>query len=340
MSRNRDSSKKSARAVKRLEAHNKSPKTVVQNEDLAGDGAHEGRPRGDSSGEKSRSSTRDRSVEAETRRESRSHSRASNRRGHDKSRRRKDSRSRSNERRRHERSRSRNTRSSSRQSEPPAWAREILERQRQNTEELRRLKSGMADKSVVQSSCDASNQGGPALPGFRFEGNKTQYEFNRSVIGHMDRALASNNRDELQREINEGKKALVQRNKHILLAEKYGWDTVKCYTAEPLASDSEDEKKIKRAIKESKALRNEKKASNSRPRVRKPVPSQRQGPSWTNSNPRQVGLYNSATKAADEEIVRCFRCRKPGHIARECRSANARYVIAGAASTSQPLPQS
>ena len=125
MSKNRDSSKKSARAVKRLEAHNKSPKTVVQNEDLAGD---VGQPRGDSSREKSRSLTRDRSAEAETRRGGRSHSRASNRRRHDKSRRRKDSRSRSNERRRHERSRSRNTRSSSRQSEPPAWAKEILER--------------------------------------------------------------------------------------------------------------------------------------------------------------------------------------------------------------------
>ena len=97
--------------------------------------------------------------------------------------------------------------------------------------------------------------------------------------------------------------------------------------------DSEDEKKIKRAIKESKALRNEKKASSSRPRVRKPVPSQRQGPSWTNSNPRQVGLYNSATKAVDEEIVRCFRCRNPGHIA-----GSADQPMQGMLSQEQYLP--
>ena len=103
----------------------------------------------------------------------------------------------------------------------------------------------MADKSVVQSLCDASNQGSPALPEFCFEGNKTQYKINCSVIGHMDCALASNNRDVLQPKINEGKKALVQRNKHILLAEKYGWDTVKCYTAEPLASHSEEMDKLK-----------------------------------------------------------------------------------------------
>lgn len=34
--------------------------------------------------------------------------------------------------------------------------------------------------------------------------------------------------------LNEGKSQLSERNKHILLAEKFGWDAVKCYTAKPL----------------------------------------------------------------------------------------------------------
>lgn len=34
-----------------------------------------------------------------------------------------------------------------------------------------------------------------------------------------------------------------------MLADKYGWDTVASYTAEPLALDSEDEKHIRNAIK-------------------------------------------------------------------------------------------
>lgn len=59
------------------------------------------------------------------------------------------------------------------------------------------------------------------------------------------------------------KDLLVERNKHILLAEKYGWDTVACYTADPLASDSHDEKKIRKAIKESKQLRDEKRRNSS-----------------------------------------------------------------------------
>ena len=36
---------------------------------------------------------------------------------------------------------------------------------------------------------------------------------------------------------------------------------MECYTAEPLASDSGDEKRIKKAIKESKQLREEKRKS-------------------------------------------------------------------------------
>jgi len=44
-----------------------------------------------------------------------------------------------------------------------------------------------------------------------------------------------------------------------LLAKKYGWDTVACYTAEPLTSDSDDKKKIRKTVKERKQLRDEKK---------------------------------------------------------------------------------
>ena len=71
----------------------------------------------------------------------------------------------------------------------------------------------------------------------------------------------------------------LERNKNILLAEKYGWDTVACYIAEPLASHSDDEKKILKAVKESKQLREEKKRSVSskftRPKGVIPRPSER-----------------------------------------------------------------
>ena len=55
--------------------------------------------------------------------------------------------------------------------------------------------------------------------------------------------------------LEEGKKLLLERNKHTMLAEKYGWEAVDCYIQEALACDSDDEKCIKRAVKESKVLK-------------------------------------------------------------------------------------
>ena len=51
------------------------------------------------------------------------------------------------------------------------------------------------------------------------------------------------------KKLTEGKDLLVERNKHILLAEKYGWDTVACYTADPLASDSMTKRRHRRPLR-------------------------------------------------------------------------------------------
>ena len=71
----------------------------------------------------------------------------------------------------------------------------------------------------------------------------------------IENALDMSDDEERRATLNEGKDILVQRNKHIKLAEKYRWETVDCYVEEPLASDSDDDKKMRRAIKESKAIK-------------------------------------------------------------------------------------
>ena len=118
---------------------------------------------------------------------------------------------------------------------------------------------------------------------------------------------------------------LVERNKHILLAEKYGWDTVACYTADPLASDSDHEKNIRKAIKKSKHLREEKKraASSKVPKAKRVIPRvlerriilERSNASYT--TPLVAGKQS---QPHDCRSV-CFRCFKPGHFVRECRAA-------------------
>ena len=72
----------------------------------------------------------------------------------------------------------------------------------------------------------------------------------------------------------EGEQLLIERNKHICIAEKYGWDTVECYTTDPIASDSNDEKKIKKAVKECQLLREEKRKVKLL-KSKRPMPTQR-----------------------------------------------------------------
>ena len=74
----------------------------------------------------------------------------------------------------------------------------------------------------------------------------------------IDRAKNTSDDESRTELLEEGEQLLLEQNKHICLADKYGWDTVECYATEPLASDSGDEKQIKKAIKESKQLREEK----------------------------------------------------------------------------------
>ncbi|CAB4024729.1 Hypothetical predicted protein, partial [Paramuricea clavata] len=68
--------------------------------------------------------------------------------------------------------------------EPPAWAKELFCQQRQNADELKKLKSQITKKS---------NEGSPTAA--KDAGYKKQYDINQSVIQRMDCALASDDLD-------------------------------------------------------------------------------------------------------------------------------------------------
>ena len=62
--------------------------------------------------------------------------------------------------------------------------------------------------------------------------NKIQYELNEKVLDKLD--VAASTSDEKPNDaLEEGKKILKERNKHILLAEKLGWEAVDYYVQEP-----------------------------------------------------------------------------------------------------------
>ena len=219
---------------------------------------------------------------------------------------------------------------SSSPAQPPEWAKQLLEQQQANAAELKRLQNELASSSTKV----AKKQRTPD-PEFRFAGNKKQYELNRDVVKKIDEALESVDAEERSAKLNEGKDLLLERNKHILLAEKYGWDTVACYTAEPLATDSDDEKRIRKAVKESKQLRDEKKRSaTAKQKPKGGVPRQfterRVFVDRPATTPPAAGKFPSSR----EVRATCFRCFRQGHFARDCRSAVASGRPDGSGQTS------
>ena len=120
----------------------------------------------------------------------------------------------------------------------------MLEQQKQYSTELKKIKKDL--EAAKRSKQEKPNE---SEPEFRFKGNKKQYKLNRNVLENIGSAMATSDDEEMNTLLQEGEALLVERNKHICLADKYGWDTVECYTAEPLASDSGDEKRIKKRSK-------------------------------------------------------------------------------------------
>ena len=237
--------------------------------------------------------------------------------------------------------------------EPPQWAKDLLKNQEENVKELKRLQGEIERTRAPAAAVSSKPVARVPEPSFKYVGNKTQYELNDKVAEKIDAALVADDEETRCKALKEGKELLSERNKHILLAEKYGWDAVECYTAEPLAKDADDEKRIKKAVKESKQLRDEK-----RKKALSTTKGKRQYWGTASAPYEQKRSFDKASylsthglSAGKPSVTRntspatCFRCLRPGHLARECRAANAARTVTfngvppGAAVQQQPLPQ-
>ena len=129
----------------------------------------------------------------------------------------------------------------------PEWARFLVQAQQASDERLFML------ESEVKRSSDEYNVIS-LKPEHKF--NKKiygdQYELNVKISAILRKALSSRDELDKQTHINEGIELINKRNKLLVLVDAHGWEVAKAYNADPLADDSADEKKIRKAKKEGK----------------------------------------------------------------------------------------
>ena len=145
---------------------------------------------------------------------------------------------------------------------------------------------------------------------FRKRGNEEQHKHNVKVLHKLEDArkeLQEHKVEEARQRIVEGLDIVKHRQKLIRLADssEAGWRTVDEYVRNPIASDSEDEKKINKA--QGRAERKVKDARRRREKFRettRPYPKTEPQPNSSNT-----GIWRSG---------KCYRCNKRGHWRKDC----------------------
>ncbi|KAK3105585.1 hypothetical protein FSP39_001110 [Pinctada imbricata] len=111
---------------------------------------------------------------------------------------------------------------------------------------------------------------------WRFEGHRKQYNINSEVIEDLEQvswAIDNAKLDYAKETLSSATEKLKKRNKLIKIADtsEGGWETVRQYENNPVASDSDDESKINRA--ESRAVKKRKASKQKKPYQRDNVKS-------------------------------------------------------------------
>lgn len=158
-------------------------------------------------------------------------------------------------------------------------------------------------------------------PDFRSKGNKKRYEVNEEIITTIEGAIENIGRNEIEdatSKLEAGKHILLKQQKLIRLAdrEENGWEFVRHYVSDDLASNSEDEKAIIKARKEALASINKRKAKRTL-EFRSTRGKDRLGRDTTpRGNWSRRDRFDRYVRRSKSDI--CFKCGKEGHWQNAC----------------------
>lgn len=149
------------------------------------------------------------------------------------------------------------------------------------------------------------------VDGYKFKkrGNEEQYKHNAKVMAKIKKAneeMEENRIQEARQKISEGYELIKQRQKLIKLADSSaaGWRAVDEYVKNPIASDSEDEKRISKA--QTRAEKKVKRRRDIREKLR-PYPC-------TTSNEAKTSTATTGVWRSGQ----CYKCHKKGHWRKDC----------------------
>ena len=181
------------------------------------------------------------------------------------------------------------------------------------------------------------------LPEFRYKGNKIQYEFNKKLVADLEEVkdlIVEGSMKKSHKKLSSMLNDVSKRNKLIRLADRSraGWATVAEYMSDDLASDSEDEKRMKaaenRALLKMKSSRKRKYSDGpsydyeATPAIKKPFIKHHESfgtpqihnrldPSGRPSFGKQQQRYQQEGQTT---ASMCFSCGRTGHWRKDCPS--------------------
>ncbi|XP_070563993.1 uncharacterized protein [Ptychodera flava] len=159
---------------------------------------------------------------------------------------------------------------------------------------------------------------------FKKKGNAEQAKFNSKLAATLDKAntnLQKNKFQQVAADLKEGMEMLEHRQKLIKMADRseFGWAVVQEYEADELASDSGDERKIRRA--EYHALR--RRINYRRVRRNKNFGQSPDDGRQGDSKGEKTSSFVSGRRTPGPNDV-CFSCGKQGHWRQQCKQLNSK----------------